>query len=315
MKAILALAPLLLTACSTLPATIVPPVPLVDYHQHLVSEPWAPIAKKPVRDAAALLAEMDRAGIRRAVVLSVGYSFADERKGLADPDRLTREENDWTSSQVAGTRGRLIGFCSANPLRDAALAEIQRCLGLPAMRGIKLHAGNSGVTLRNPVHVARLQKLFVLAQARRVPILIHMRPRGGADYGAKDVTTFLDRLMPLAPSVPVIIAHLGASSPGYPAQNDEVMGAFAAAIQRGDRRVANIYFDPSGNVDKDLSAADGALIARRMRQIGMRRFVYGTDLTFPDATIAEGWLLFRTRVPLTPAELRTIANNRLAFTR
>ena len=42
----------------------------------------------------------------------VGYSFADERKGLTDPDRLTREENDWTSAEVTRNSPRLIGFCS-----------------------------------------------------------------------------------------------------------------------------------------------------------------------------------------------------------
>ena len=75
----------------------------VDYHQHLVSPAFAPIAKLPERDGRKLLAELDAAGIEKAVVLSVGYSFADERKKLPDPDRLTREENDWTSGQVAAS--------------------------------------------------------------------------------------------------------------------------------------------------------------------------------------------------------------------
>src|SRR6186713_504595 len=110
----------LLAACATTPAPApVPPrvAPLIDYHQHLVSPAFAPIVKLPQRDGAALVRELDEAGIERAVVLSVGYSFADERKGLSDPDRLTREQNDWTSAQVSASGGRLIGFCSANPMR------------------------------------------------------------------------------------------------------------------------------------------------------------------------------------------------------
>src|SRR5918995_4348826 len=94
----------LLAACAATPAAApVAPraAPLVDYHQHLVSPAFAPIAKMPERDGAALVRELDAAGIERAVVLSVGYSFADERKALSDPDRLTREENDWTSAEVA----------------------------------------------------------------------------------------------------------------------------------------------------------------------------------------------------------------------
>ena len=114
---------LLLSACvagrtATPPTATVPP-PRVDYHQHLVSPAFAPIVKLPARDGRALLAQLDSAGIEKAVVLSVGYSFADERKNLPDPDGLTRAENDWTSAQVAASGGRLIGFCSANPLRAA----------------------------------------------------------------------------------------------------------------------------------------------------------------------------------------------------
>jgi len=91
MKSSIAFAAGLLAACSTTEAGR-RTVPLVDYHQHLVSPAFEPIVKLPQRDGAALVREMDEAGIRHAVVLSVGYSYGDERKGLADPDRMTREE-------------------------------------------------------------------------------------------------------------------------------------------------------------------------------------------------------------------------------
>jgi predicted TIM-barrel fold metal-dependent hydrolase len=140
MKITLALAAIpLLAACATTPRT----APLVDYHQHLVSPGFAPIVKMPERDGAALVRELDAAGIEKALVLSVGYSFADERKALPDPDQLTREQNDWTSAEVTKNARRLIGFCSANPLRHVALEELERCLGLPNMTGIKVHLGSS----------------------------------------------------------------------------------------------------------------------------------------------------------------------------
>ena len=75
----------LLAACATVATQGQPIAPRVDYHQHLVSPAFAPIVKLPERDGQALLSELDAAGIQRAVVLSVGYSFADERKGLAIP--------------------------------------------------------------------------------------------------------------------------------------------------------------------------------------------------------------------------------------
>ncbi|MBA2390853.1 MAG: amidohydrolase family protein [Geodermatophilaceae bacterium] len=188
----------LLAACATTPAAAPVPsraAPIVDYHQHLVSPAFEPIAKLPQRDGAALVKELDAAGIERAVVLSMGYSFGDERKALNDPDRLTREENDWTSAEVTRNAPHLIGFCSANPLRPVALEELERCLGLQGMTGIKVHLGNAGITLRDPAHLARIQQLFALAQRRRAPVLIHMRTRGGTNYGAEDAQIFLDKFV------------------------------------------------------------------------------------------------------------------------
>ncbi|HEY0143852.1 MAG TPA: amidohydrolase family protein [Thermoanaerobaculia bacterium] len=308
----------LLAACATTPvAAPLPPreAPLVDYHQHLVSPSFAPIVKLPERDGAALVRELDAAGVQRAVVLSVGYSFADERKALPDPDRLTREQNDWTSAEVTKNAPRLIGFCSANPLRPVALEELERCLGLPGMVGIKLHFGNAGVTLRDPAHLTRMQQLFALAQRLRAPVLVHMRARGGSNYGAEDAQLFLDKLVAAAPDIEIVVAHLGASGPGYPPQNDEVMAVFAAAAERKDPRTANLYFDVATNVTDKATPADAALIAQRIRQVGPARVLYGSDLTPPGGSIRQGWEIFRTKVPLTPAELQQIANNHPRFAR
>jgi predicted TIM-barrel fold metal-dependent hydrolase len=289
--------------------------PLVDHHQHLVSPAFAPIVRLPERDGAALVRELDAAGIERAVVLSVGYSFGDERKALNDPDRLTREENDWTSAEVTRNAPRLIGFCSANPLRPAALDELERCLGLPGMAGIKVHLGNAGITLRDSAHLARVQQLFALAQRRRAPVLIHMRARGGTDYGAEDARIFLDEVVTQAPDIEIIVAHLGATSPGYPPQNDEVMAVFAAASERSDARMANLYIDVAANVTEEITPSDAALVARRIRQLGARRVLYGSDLSPPGGSIRRGWEIFRTRIPLTAAELQQIADNRTRFAR
>lgn len=313
MRISLALAALpLLAACATAP--VAPrEAPLVDYHQHLVSPAFAPIVNMPVRDGAALVRELDAAGIERAVVLSVGYSFSDERKALSDPDRRTRDENDWTSAEVSKNASRLIGFCSANPLRPAALEELDRCLGLPGMTGIKVHLGNSGITLRDPAHLARIQELFALAQRRGAPVLIHMRARGGTNYGAEDARLLLDKIVPVAPDIEIVVAHLGSSSPGYSPQHHEVLAVFGDAVERNDPRVANLYVDVSANITDDTTPADAALVVQRMRQLGLRRILYGSDLTPPGGSIRRGWEIFRTKLPLTADELQQIANNRTRF--
>jgi predicted TIM-barrel fold metal-dependent hydrolase len=313
MKYAFALLPLLASCATT--RTLPLNAPLVDYHQHLVSSAFEPIVKMRERDGAALVRELDQAGITRSVVLSVGYSFADERKGLPDPDRLTREENDWTSRQDPANAPRLIGFCSANPLRPAALDELHRCLELPGMVGIKLHLGNGGISLRNPDHLRRIQQVFALAQRNATPILVHMRARNGQDYGAPDARLFIDQVLPMAPSSEVIVAHLGASSPGYAEQNDEVMAVFAEAAQNRDPRIRNLYVDTGANIDADTSTADAALAAKRMRAFGLKRVLYGSDLSAPGGSIRAGWELFRSKMPLSPAEFQIIASNRTRFVR
>ncbi len=319
MRALFALATLpLLATCVTTPAGA--PVasrnaPIVDYHQHLVSSAFTPIVKLPERDGAALVRELDAAGIDRAVVLSVGYSFGDERKKLNDPDRLTREENNWTSAEVTRNAPLLIGFCSANPLRPVALEELERCLSLPGMTGIKVHLGNAGISLRNPEHLARMKQLFALAQRLGAPVLIHMRARGGTNYGAEDALIFLDEVVSIARDIEIVVAHFGASSPGYPPQNDEVMAIFAAAAERGDPRMSNLYIDVAANITDEITPVDAALAAQRIRQVGLGRILYGSDLTPPGGSIQTGWEIFRTKVPLTASELQQIANNVTRFAR
>jgi Predicted metal-dependent hydrolase of the TIM-barrel fold len=216
---------------------------------------------------------------------------------------------------VVSAGGRLIGFCSADPLRDAALGELERCLRLPGMVGIKLHFGNSGVSLRNAAHVARMTEVFALAERRHAPVLVHMRARTGTEYGAEDARLFLDKLVPAAPSIEIVVAHMGGAGPGYPPFADEVMAVFGAAAERSDPRMRNVYFDVATVVTGETTAEEGALVAKRIRQVGATRVLYGSDLSPPGGSVRAGWEIFRTRTPLSDAEVRTIAGNVTRFVR
>lgn len=78
-------------------------------------------------DAKDLIAQLDAAGIQRAIVLSVAYSFSNPNKPTV-PDEYAHviAENDWSSAQVAKYPDRLIGFCSVNPLRSQERLEARR---------------------------------------------------------------------------------------------------------------------------------------------------------------------------------------------
>src|SRR5262245_50695363 len=107
------------------------PGPAADYHQHLFSPAIAalispPPPAEPVRPIAAddLIPLLDRAGMRRAVVLSVAYMYGSPARKIEDEHARVKGENDWTRDQVARYPQRLVGFCGLNPLREYALEEL-----------------------------------------------------------------------------------------------------------------------------------------------------------------------------------------------
>ena len=288
--------------------------PVADYHQHLYSPVIAPASQIAPITARDLVALLDAAGIRRAVVLSQAYAFGNPNR--ATPVRNERErvieENDWTSGQVAQFPDRLVGFCGVSPLRDYALEEIARCANDPHLRaGLKLHFGNSDVDVENPQHVEKLRAVFRAASDRRMAIVIHIRPTISQQrpYGAVQARAFIDNVLPSAADSVVQIAHLGGAG-GYDDPTvDEALGVYADAIAAKDPRLARVYFEVSGVAGVGEWRAKADRIAARIRQLGLSRILYGSDSAVgPGRKPAEAWASFR-ELPLTDAEFREIAAN------
>lgn len=165
---------------------------------------------KPTRDpysATDYVAELDSAGIRRGVVLSWAYQFATGFRAVADEESKVRQENDWTAREAARYPDRLVAFCSLNPLRAYAVDEVGRCASDPRIRGLKLHLTTAFFDFRDADHVRRLAAVFQAANARRLPIVIHLRAMN-PEYGRRDAEIFLSQVLPRAPDVPIQIAHL-----------------------------------------------------------------------------------------------------------
>ncbi len=118
---------------------------------------------------------------------------------MDEPDRHPgfRAANDRTLEAAARSAGRLIPFARLD-LAEHPLEEATRCLELGA-RGIKLHPRAQGFLLNDE----RLEPIFELAAARRVPILIH----GGR--GLPPIADALARLMDRHPQAQLIVAHGG----------------------------------------------------------------------------------------------------------
>ena len=292
--------------------------PVIDHHQHLFSPAVHNVSPtlQPM-NATELVKLLDEAGIRRAVVLSLGYQYGNPNKPVVpDEYAAVKAENDWTAEQIAPFADRLRGFCGLNPLKPYALEEIARCARIPQLRfGLKLHLGNSDVDLTNPEHVQKLQKVFAAANERRMAIVVHMRSSVTAKrpYGERSARAFLNDVLPFAPDVPVQIAHL-AGAGGYddPA-TDEALAVFVDAIAKRDPRMKNVYFDASGVIGVENPTEKLDLVATRIRQIGVERVLYGSDGALPPAyTPKKAWEAFR-RLPLSDSEFKTIASNRAPY--
>lgn len=306
-------------AALTLQAQQLPP-PAIDYHQHLLSPAVAKLISWPAPFTARdLIALLDAAGIRRALILSQAYQFGDpNRPPVADEYARVKDENDWTAAQAAQYPDRLRVFCGVDPLKDYALAEIDRCSKDPYLHfGLKLHFGNSDVQLDNPQHVAALRRVFQAADQHGMPIVVHMHPSvtRHRPYGAKQAQAMLDEVLPAAPHVPVQIAHL-AGAGGYddPA-TDEALCVFIRAIQKRDPRVQKLYFDICGVAGLGHWQAKKSLIAQRIGEIGVDRIVWGSDGAFGGGVTPQQALDAYRQLPLTPAEFHSIDTNLTPYMR
>jgi len=259
------------------------------------------------RSAEQLIAGMDAAGVRKAAVLSVAYWFGNPRRNVQDQYAKVRAENDWVLEQASKFPGRLYPFFSFNPLSDYALAEIERCAKTGKFAGIKLHIGNGRVDVLDPEHVAKLKAVFAAANKYKFPIVIHLWT-SDPKYGAPHSKAFLEQVLPAAPDIPIQIAHMAATGPGY--TSDDAMAVFADAAERHDPRMKNVYFDVASDVIATSPQSVLDIVAKRLRQVGMDHVLFGSDWSPGSSNEDPGlaWRSFR-RLPLTEAEFRTVANN------
>ncbi len=251
-----------------------------------------------------ILGLLDDAGIRYGTVLSVAYWFGSPMRDPPVQNELekVRAENDWVVAETAKAPDRLIPICSVNPLRDYALAEVERCAGMPRVRGMKIHLANSRIDLKNPDHVEKLRAFFQAANRRGLALIVHAKTQGG--YGPAQGEILLKELLPAAPDVPVQIAHM--------ANSWDVAKLLADAIAAGDPRTKNLYFDLTQAVpldERDQRPDEMADMAATLRKMGPHRVLYGSDMDVGGNARPRDWWKAIRRLPLSDAELKVIADN------
>jgi uncharacterized protein len=169
--------------------------------------------------------------------------------------------------------------CAVNPLREYAHQEIVRCSADPRTRhALKLHFGTSDVDLERPEHVQRVREVFRAANAHGMAVIVHMHP-----------------------------SVCGAGRADEPAMH-EALDVFTKAIAERDPRMKSVYFDISGMSGCADSPELPALIATRVRQLGVGRVRFGSNGAVEGNSPLVSWKAFR-KLPLSADEFRTIEGN------
>lgn len=144
-------------------------MPIVDAHAHIYPEAIAAKAMESVLDfyqipksyntegtAAAAIKDCKECGITHFV----SYSVALKPKNVESINTFIAQE--------AATHPEVIGFATLHQDYENPEAEIDRALSL-GLHGIKLHPDTQGVNADDP----RLMDIYEIAQAKKVPLVIH----------------------------------------------------------------------------------------------------------------------------------------------
>jgi predicted TIM-barrel fold metal-dependent hydrolase len=251
----------------------------------------------PAPDANDLIARLDEANVYKAVVLSVGYM------DVVPDDAAVSAENNYAAAEVAKYPDRLVGLCGINPLRTNALGEIDRCLDLPGMVGIKLNLDSSGVDWEDGEHVAAVSGVFDKAQEHDAPVLMHITGVPLDHDGVMNVY----RVLGSHPGVRVVLAHCA----GLADWEIEIFLIAAQAIPPV-LSMDNLYLDVSAclNFYKDAPLSKRELIVWRLRKWGIERVLLASDylkLAYPETPKEAVETL--TRYPFTQEEIDMITNN------
>ena len=258
-----------------------------------------------------LLKDMEEAGVGGAWMMSTGYLAESPTMvpPLADAPTLVHAANAFTVGQARSHPDRLAAFIGVNPLTPTALAEIAAWRDEPFAKGVEIHLTNSDVDLRDPEQVSKLAAVFEAASAADMAIMIHMRTRA-EDYGARDVRTFVERVLPRAGNTPVIIAHSGGWG-GLDANTWDVMEGFHRVLAEHPELKAHLYFDLAQIFDADTPQADLERLVEVMRGIGVDRFVQGSDWPF-SSPLSGYFNTAMARLPLDPHEARLLRTRQVA---
>jgi predicted TIM-barrel fold metal-dependent hydrolase len=294
---------------------------IIDGHVHILSPELIKIWKglgvpfsRPDDHYADIDVILKNTGAKRIDLISMAHVYSSEEFGGFENEReLVEKENSWVAAARNKHRKKISAYCSVDPLRDYALAELERCRTLLRMDGIKLHHNASQVYLSVPEHLEKVKAVFEFAAKHKLPVLLHF-DNSHRRFGAPDVKLLTGSILNDIKPIDLRIAHFGTSG-GFSQRTKAFIDAFLVELEN-DRRLRKhkITFDISAvGLDKDsegvkkLTDAEWDDLASYVRKIGFNRIRFGTD--YPLYTGVEYLKILQERLKLTDRETRSLLKN------
>ncbi|PKB66727.1 MAG: hypothetical protein BZY82_05020 [SAR202 cluster bacterium Io17-Chloro-G3] len=211
---------------------------VIDFHTHILppsilSNREAYLAKdttlgtlfitdtNPMASAEDLIATMDSDGIDASVILGLGWTNLE----------VAKQVNDYLLESAQRYPGRLLPFCSVNPMwGDQGLEEIERCVGLGAIGVGELHPDLQGYKLTD---LSVITPMMLLAQKLNLIVLVHTSEPVGHQYPGKGTSTpdVLWSFIEQFPDLSLVCAHWGGGLPFY------------ALMPEVRKALGKVYFD------------------------------------------------------------------------
>ncbi|MHB1652597.1 MAG: amidohydrolase family protein [Desulfitobacteriaceae bacterium] len=207
----------------------------------------------PFNDVHGMIKEMDSYGIDIACVTHHAGISSDFRLG-----------NDTVAEAIRLYPNRIVGYCTINPNFPAEIGEeLTRCIDVYGFRAIKVHP-----ELHDdyPLDGRNYRPMWEFAAARSLPLLSHT-------YFAGDSLEVFRNLANEYPTVTILLGHLGFDK-GLDRAIDLVL------------ECPNIVLDLTGPVQF------AGVVEKVVKEAGVDRVVYGSDIPFRDAATQLGNILY-----------------------
>lgn len=222
----------------------------VDVHMHLGPYSQFHIAHN---DAAGMIEEMDRLGIRQGWIAAHAAISADAVRG-----------NDEAAEAVRAYPGRFVGYVVVDPnYPDEVRSELERRMAQPEFRMIKIHPSLAQYPIDGPAY----EPVWEMARERNCPVLTHAW--SGCPYcGPEPVRRVLER----HPELRLIFGHAL-----FPTTFEEAA------------RLASAF----PNLWLDITSSNHCyrMIEHAVATVGAHRILYGSDMPFLGAAGALGRIL------------------------